>query len=72
MVLFDYYLLSLDIVAVDEAEHVDARGGVHLDGGVAVDGLGADDAASHVDDMQLGVAFVADDPFVAVEVGEGR
>ncbi len=70
MVLFDYYLLSLDIVAVDEAEHIDTRCGVHLDGGVAVEGLVADDAARHVDDMQLGVAFVVDDPFATVEVGE--
>ena len=44
---------------------------VEVDRGVAVDGLGADHAAHHIDDLQGGFTHVADHPFAAVEVGEG-
>ena len=49
--LLHHNLLGLDVVAVDEAEHIDSGGGVDLGGGVAVDGLGAEHAAGHIDNL---------------------
>ena len=63
--------MHFHVVAVDEAEHVDAGGLVEVDGGVAVDGLAADEASHDVDDLQGGFTQVADGPVGAVEVGEG-
>ena len=63
--------MGLHTVCADEAEHVDARGGVDGLAGVAADGFAAQDAAREVDDLQGGLARVADDPLAAVEVGEG-
>ena len=63
--------MDFHVVAVDQAQHVDAGGLVEADGGVAVDGLAADDAAGDVDHLQGGVAGVADGPAAAVEEGEG-
>ena len=69
--LFDHHFLHHDVLAVDEAEHVDASGFVDVDGGIAVDCLAAKHATHHVDDLEGGVARVVDDPFAAVVVGEG-
>ena len=63
--------MGLHVLAVDEAEHVDARAEVGgADGGVAADGLAAQDATGEVNHLQGGFADVADDPFAAVEEGE--
>ncbi len=45
------HLLDFHVVAVDQAQHVDTGGLVEADGGVAVDGLAADDAAGDVDHL---------------------
>ena len=68
-ILSSYHnLLSLHILAVDEAEHVNTRSGIDVDIGAAVDGFGTQDAACDVNHLQRGVAFVVDDPTaVAVE-----
>ena len=68
--LLHHNLLGLDVVAVDEAEHIDSGGGVDLGGGVAVDGLGAEHAAGHIDNLQGGFTFVVDGPIVTIEEGE--
>ena len=69
-VLFYNHLLGLDIVAVGELEHVGARSGIDGDMGGAVDGFSADDAAGHVDDLQIGFALVVHRPVEAVVEGE--
>ena len=42
-----------------------------IDADAAVDGLAADDAAQHVDDLQGGFALVANDELAVAEEGEG-
>ena len=65
-----YDLLHFDVAAVDEAEEVNACSPVDADLCVAVDGLAAEHAAHHVDDLQGGLAFAAHHPLAAVVVGE--
>ena len=62
--------MDLHVVAVDEAEHVDTRSSLNADAGGAVDVFALHDATSHVDQLQHGVAFVADDDFAVAEEGE--
>ena len=69
--LSHHHFLHHDILAIDEAEHIDACGLVDVDVGIAADGLAAEHTAHHVDDLQGGVATIVDNPFAAVEEGEG-
>ena len=62
--------MGLHVVVVDEAEHVNAFGGVDVDISAAVDGLSADDAAVDVDHLDNGITFVANDPIVIVKESE--
>ena len=64
-------LLNLDLVAVDESEHVDARGDVDGLGGGAGDAFAAEHATEGVDHLEGGLAVVVDDPHAVVEEGEG-
>ena len=64
------HLLDLHVVAVDEAQHVDTRSGVHVDVGAAVDAFAAEDAACDVDHLQGGGAIVVDDEAAIAEEGE--
>ena len=64
------HLLDLHVVAVDEAQHVDTRSGVHVHVGATVDALALQDAACDVDHLQRGVAFVVDDEAAVAEEGE--
>ena len=52
--LSHHHLLDLHVVAIDEAEHVDALGGVDVDVGAAVDAFALEDAAVDVDHLQGG------------------
>ena len=55
-------LLRLHVVAVDEANHVNARRSVDSLADAAVDSLAAEDAAVEVNHLQGGLALVAHDP----------
>ena len=69
--LSHHHLLDLHVVAIDEAEHVDALGSVDVDVGAAVDAFALHDAAVDVDHLQGGVAFVVDDEAAVAVEGEG-
>ena len=58
------------VVAVDEAEHVDAGCGVDADAGAAVDGLAAEDASGDVDHLEGSLTVVVDDEVAVAEEGE--
>ena len=64
------HLLDLHVVAVDEAQHVDTRSGVHVHIGAAVDALALHDAARDVDHLQGGGTIVVDDEATIAEEGE--
>ena len=63
--------MDLGVVAVDEADHVDAGCAVDVDAGAAVDVLAAEDAAVDVDDLDGGLTLVVDDEVAVAEEGEG-
>lgn len=64
-------LLRLHVVAVDEANHVNARCGIDGLADAAVDGLAAEDASVDVDDLKGGFALVGDNPVAVAEESEG-
>ena len=55
-----------DILALDEADHIDALSLVDGLAVVAAEGLGAEDATGDVDHLQGGLALDAEDHEVAV------
>ena len=66
--LLDDNLLRLHVVAVDEANHVNARCGIDGLADTAVDGLAAEDASVDINYLQGSAAFVADKPAsIAIE-----
>ena len=65
-------LLCSDIVALDEAEHVDTSFGVDSLAVVAAEGLTADDTSGDIDHLQGSGAFDAEDHEVAVGVEEAE
>ena len=65
-------LLDLNILSIDEAEHIHARCSVDGLADAAVDGLAAQDAAVEVNYLQGGLTLVVDDPAAVAEEGEGR
>ena len=68
--LFNDDLLGLDLVTLDELEHIDAGFGVDADVLTAVDVVAADDAAEDIDDVEDGIAVVVDDEVAVVIEGE--
>lgn len=47
----NHHLLHLHVVAIDEAEHVDAGGLVEMDFGIAVESLAIEHTAHHIDHL---------------------
>ena len=62
--------MDLHVVAIDEADHVDARSGVDVEVGAAVDAFAADDAAVDIHHLNVSVAFVVDDEAAVAIEGE--
>ena len=63
--------MDVNVFAIDEAEHIDARRGVDGRADAAVDGLAAEDTACEVDHLQGGFTGIVDDPVAVAIEGEG-
>ena len=68
----NHHLLHLHVVALDEADHVDARGTADLHLVAAAEGLATDDVAKHVNHLDSGLTFDAEDAEVADSVDEAE
>lgn len=64
--LTNHHFLHFHIVAVDEAEHVNASGGLEVQAVAAFNLLVAHDVAGDVNNLQGGLAVVVDNPVAVV------
>ena len=70
--LSDNDLLDFHVVAVDEADHVDARSDVELALVAAAEGVAADHVAEGIHHLNGGLTFDAEDAEVTHAVDEGE
>ena len=69
--LFHHNLLDFHVVAVDEAEHVDARSGFETLAAATIDLLVAEEMSVDIHNLQGSLAIVVDDPVAVAEEREG-
>ena len=72
IVLSHHHLLNLNVITVDEADHVDARGDVELALVAAAEGVARDHVAEDVDDLDGSLTLDAEDAEVAHAVDEAE